>query len=157
MPLAAGNPGANMFVTDRHARFMRPAHNRRMTPLARLPLTLLFACMLMLPATQAGAETRSFRCQNDLVNLGDNKALALLKCGKPLVQDSFCKPAGTLALLVPFAAASAPTRATTTVVAVGACETVDEWTYNPGRGQFLTTLRFESGRLASITYGDRVK
>jgi hypothetical protein len=34
---------------------------------------------------------------------------------------------------------------------------VDEWTFNPGYGQFMTTLRFESGKLVSITYGDRVK
>jgi hypothetical protein len=36
------------------------------------------------------------------------------------------------------------------------CEAVDEWTYNPGYGQFFTTLRFESGALKSIKYGARV-
>jgi hypothetical protein len=36
------------------------------------------------------------------------------------------------------------------------CERVDEWTYNPGSGQFYTTLRFEQGKLISMKYGDRV-
>jgi hypothetical protein len=90
-------------------------------------------------APPAAAATLSFRCKNDLVNIGDGKASALLKCGKPVVTDSFCKaPEPPVAAPVP-------------------CETVDEWTYNPGCGQFMTTLRFESGRLVSITYGDRVK
>jgi hypothetical protein len=44
----------------------------------------------------------------------------------------------------------------TTIVNVTPCETVDEWTYNPGYGQFFTTLRFESGALKSIKYGARV-
>ena len=37
------------------------------------------------------------------------------------------------------------------------CENVDEWIYNPGYGQFMTTLRFVEGRLVAIEYGDRVK
>ena len=44
-----------------------------------------------------------------------------------------------------------------TVIVNNTCETVDEWTYNPCTGQFMTTLRFESGKLVAITYGDRVK
>ncbi len=127
-----------------------------MTRLARLLLT----AVLLILATPVAAETRSFRCKNDLVNLGDNKASALLKCGRPLVQDSFCKPVAVVAVhpVVPAApVAFGSASATTTLVTAGACENVDEWTYNPGPGQFLTTLRFESGRLTSITYGDRVK
>ncbi len=121
---------------------------------------LLLAAALLMPATPVPAETRSFRCKNDLVNLGDIKASALLKCGQPLAQDSFCIPVAVIAVhpAVPAApVASGSVRATTTLVTAGACQNVDEWTYNPGRGQFLTTLRFESGRLTSITYGDRVK
>ena len=30
------------------------------------------------------------------------------------------------------------------------CENVDEWIYNPGYGQFMTTLRFVEGRLVAI-------
>jgi hypothetical protein len=94
-------------------------------------------------AVPAAAEgPKSFRCGTDLVQLGDNKASATLKCGKPIATDSFCKP---------------PPGQATKARGVAGCETVDEWTYNPGYGQFYTTLRFESGRLVSIRYGDRVK
>ena len=92
------------------------------------------------------AQTHSMRCHNDLANIGDNKASVLQKCGAPINKDSFCKPVDKTQL---------PTEADKAVVLP--CETVDEWTYNPGRGQFMTTLRFESGRLTAITYGDRVK
>jgi len=97
----------------------------------------------------AMAEATTFRCKSDLVSVGDSKASVFLKCGEPLVKDTFCKPAETKDAAVPQGgkpvALSVP------------CETVDEWTYNPGYGQFLTAFRFESGRLVSITYGDRVK
>lgn len=116
------------------------------------PLLLLAALLAF--AGPIHAETRSFRCKNDLLNLGDNKASALLKCGEPLVKDSFCKPA---AALTPVEAATGSKAATVTIVTPAACETIDAWTYNPGHGQFLTTLRFESGQLTDITYGDRVK
>lgn len=102
-------------------------------------ISLVAALLAATAAPPAAAATLSFRCKNDLVNIGDGKASALLKCGEPVVTDAFCK--------VPEPPAAAPSP----------CETVDEWTYNPGVGQFLTTLRFESGRLVLITYGDRVK
>lgn len=95
------------------------------------------------------AAAQSFRCKNDLANVGDSRASVLLKCGEPVVRDSFCKP------LEPQAFASAPTGST--IVNVSPCENVDEWTYNPGYGQFLTTLRFQAGRLVSIKYGDRAR
>jgi Protein of unknown function (DUF2845) len=94
------------------------------------------------------AQTRSFRCNNDLVNLGDAKSSVQLKCGQPVLRDAFCKPGD--ARPMPRGGSGAK------VVINNACEAVDEWTYNPGYGQFMTTLRFESGKLVAITYGDRV-
>jgi hypothetical protein len=44
----------------------------------------------------------------------------------------------------------------TTNVTVNTCQQVEEWTYNPGYGQFMTMLQFEGGSLKSIRYGDRV-
>lgn len=93
------------------------------------------------------AQTKSFRCNNDLVQIGDAKASVVVKCGAPVVKDSFCKPGDKRAT---------PEKGSTVVINAP-CETVDEWTFNPGYGQFMTTLRFESGKLVSITYGDRVK
>ena len=103
------------------------------------------ACALF----SAGAAAQSLRCKTDLVNLGDSRATALQKCGEPAVKDSFCKPVQ---------AQAQPTATPgSTVVNVVPCENVDEWTYNPGYGQFMTTLRFEAGKLVSIRYGDRIK
>ncbi|MBM3114810.1 DUF2845 domain-containing protein [Jeongeupia naejangsanensis] len=90
----------------------------------------------------------SFRCQNNLVSLGDSRAEVLQKCGEPFVRDSFCESRQ---------ATTAPLPNGGTVVNVNQCESVDEWTYNPGSGKFLTTLRFESGRLSGIKLGDRAK
>lgn len=112
-------------------------------------ISVIFALAAYAAATHVHADTRSFRCQRDLVKLGDGKASALSKCGEPVSKDSFCKKTDPQVL-------TSPSGSSTTVVGA-ACETVDEWTYNPGRGQFMTTLRFESGVLTAIRYGDRVK
>jgi Protein of unknown function (DUF2845) len=108
--------------------------------------TLAFVAVLA--HGQAFADTRSFRCGNDLVNVGDSKTSALLKCGQPVAKDAFCKPVVNQP--------GGGTGKRSPVVVNAGCEAVDEWTYNPGYGQFMTTLRFESGKLVSISYGDRV-
>lgn len=114
--------------------------------------TPVAAAFVVAAATLApwSAQAQSMRCKNDLANVGEGKASVLQKCGEPVHRESFCKP-------VAQTPAPSPGPGGTTVVNVTPCETVDEWTYNPGRGQFLTILRFESGRLAGISYGDRVK
>lgn len=119
-------------------------------------LMVIVACMA---TASVRAQTLSFRCKNDLVNIGASKASALQKCGEPVAKDAFCKPAhpnsGNAA--TDANANSNANEKRTTVIVNNSCETVDEWTYNPGFGQFMTTLRFESGKLVTITYGDRVK
>lgn len=91
-----------------------------------------FSCLAL-----SGAQAESLRCKGDLVDVGDTKASVVRKCGEPVMKDSFCKPGA--------------------VVQGAGCETVEEWTYSPGYGQFMTTLRFEGGKVSSIKYGDRVK
>lgn len=103
---------------------------------------------VLMTALASAAKAQSFRCKSDLANVGEAKAAVFQKCGEPVFKDSFCKPVDAVR---PSLVASNVT------VVVMACETVDEWTYNPGYGQFMTTLRFESGRLVAIRYGDRVK
>ena len=103
-----------------------------------------FALFGLMGAFSASAQ--SLKCKNDFSQIGDSKAAIVQKCGEPIYKDSFCKPVD----------ANVRPGATGTVVAPP-CETVDEWTYNPGYGQFMTTLRFESGVLKSVRYGDRVK
>ena len=111
-------------------------------------VSLLLAILAVPLSLPAMAQTKSFRCNNDLVNVGDAKSGVQLKCGQPVLKDSFCKAGDARPLPSPGGAK---------VVINNGCETVDEWTYNPGYGQFMTTLRFESGKLVSISYGERVK
>ncbi len=107
-----------------------------------LALTAMIAVACTVAPTSASAQ--SLRCKGDLVSVGDSRASVLLKCGEPVVKDAFCKPV------------EAPAPGTSGSPVVVPCESVDEWTYNPGYGQFMTTLHFESGKLVAIKYGDRV-
>ncbi|MEO5880986.1 MAG: DUF2845 domain-containing protein [Caldimonas sp.] len=110
-----------------------------------VPVALALATFALLPH-EAPAQT--FKCRNDFVNVGDARATVLLKCGEPVVRDAFCRPfpvQGPRPASGPRPGQIVP------------CENVDEWVYNPGYGQFMTTLRFVEGRLAAIDYGDRVK
>ncbi len=110
-------------------------------------LSVVVPTALSLGSTAAVAQ--SFRCKADLVNAGDSRASVYQKCGQPVAKDSFCKPAEAQ-----INQGQAPG---STVINVLPCTNVDEWTYNPGYGQFMTTLRFEEGVLRAIRYGDRVK
>ena len=112
-------------------------------------MNLLLATLSATLSVPVAAQTTSFRCNTDLVSVGDAKSSVQLKCGLPVLRDSFCKPGDAQPM--------PRTSGGTHVVINNACETVDEWTYNPGYGQFMTTLRFESGKLVSISYGDRIK
>lgn len=112
-----------------------------------LASSLLFAAVtgVLSPMT---ASAESLRCKNDTVNVGDLRASVVQRCGEPVAKDSFCKPADPQ---------SVQRNAAGNTVVVLPCEKVDEWTYNPGYGQFMTTLRFEDGKVTVIKYGDRVK
>jgi hypothetical protein len=109
-----------------------------------------WAAAVTVAAICQGAAAQSLRCNGDLASVGDSKAAVMQKCGEPMLTDSFCKPAREFRQFDPATGA-------TTVIGVVPCERVDEWTYNPGSGQFLTTFRFENGAAVSIRYGDRVR
>ncbi|ANH71341.1 hypothetical protein ACS15_2283 [Ralstonia insidiosa] len=105
---------------------------------AYLTCAALTALLTTLPAS---AET--MRCGSGyIVRIGDNKSDVLQNCGEPVMRDTFCATTGT---------------GSTQPAVNGACSNVDEWTYNPGTGQFMTTLRFFEGRLQSIRYGSRAR
>jgi hypothetical protein len=108
---------------------------------------IMLGATLSMAAFAAAAQTQTMRCRNDLAQSGDSKAAVLQKCGEPVAKDSFCKPVERPVDPVTQRPVPGPS----------VCEAVDEWTYNPGSGQFLTIVRFESGVLRSIRYGDRVK
>ncbi len=111
----------------------------------RLANTLLCVAVLVLVLAD-NASAQSLRCKNDLASVGDTKASVAAKCGQPIATDSDCKVEKNI--VVPGSTAQ-PSINT-------ACYNVDVWTYRPGSSQLMTTLKFESGRLKSIEYGDRI-
>jgi hypothetical protein len=112
---------------------------------SQLLLAGLLSAAFASPALAGGSDATALRCGTDLLKLGESKVAAVQKCGEPLAADSFCQ-AQPPQVVGP--------RGAPVLVNVP-CETVEEWTYNPGYGQFMTTLRFASGRLVAITYGER--
>lgn len=102
-----------------------------------LPLSLL--------AASSSAFSGTLRCGGNLASIGDGKADIRIKCGAPIAQYSSCKPL----VVTPEANGLVDS-------ASAACVTVDEWTYAPGSGQFVTTLVFQDGKLNAIRYGDRI-
>lgn len=111
------------------------------------PLLVLF--LLASPFGACAADT--FRCRNDLVQIGDSKATVMTRCGEPMMRDSSCEaPRGASQTIT-------TDQYGRQVIVQPACETVEKWTYNPGVGDFYTTIRFERGVITAIVYGDRVK
>jgi Protein of unknown function (DUF2845) len=104
----------------------------------------IVGCVLALGGGSAAAQ--SLRCNGEVVAVGDTRAAVLHKCGQPVLKDSFCRRPET----PPDRPVAGPGRALP-------CEDVDEWTYNPGYGQFMTTVRILAGKVSAIVYGERVK
>ena len=100
-----------------------------------------------------GASAQSLRCKGDLAQIGNSKGTILQKCGEPVLKDSFCKPVQETVAGAPVVSGN---NTNVTNITVNSCVQVEEWTYNPGYGQFMTMLLFEGGSLKSIRYGDRV-
>jgi hypothetical protein len=112
--------------------------------------TIVLAGMLA-GASMGAHAVDTFRCKNDLVQVGDPKSSVQVKCGEPMSRDSSCQVLTSRAPNVSYDQYGRP------LTVQPACETVEEWTYNPGVGDFYTTIRFERGVITSIKYGDRVK
>ena len=91
----------------------------------------------------------SLECNRQLVQIGDSKISVLQKCGEPIFKDSFCKPREPNTI-------DQINGDRKIIIDIAQCQQVDEWSYNPGSGRFITTLHFERGEVRSIKYGDRV-
>ena len=111
--------------------------------------SLLLAVSFGIAFATFNVQAESLQCNGDLALIGDSKGSIFAKCGEPILKDSFCKPV-EVSTVVPCSDGKA------TTIIVTSCETVDQWTYNPGSGQFYTTLQFERGTLKSMKYGARV-
>jgi|WetSurSiteA1Bulk_404760.scaffolds.fasta_scaffold316634_1 hypothetical protein len=116
-----------------------------------MKVTLVIACAvgaLGLSCVTA-VHAQSLRCNGDLAGVGDTKASLMNKCGKPALTDWYCKPVPQV-----WQQSGVPGGAPIPVAAP--CERIDEWTYYPGYGQFVTTFRFESSVVREVRYGDRI-
>lgn len=100
-------------------------------------IRLIGALFILLPSL---GHADSLRCGQTLVEVGENKAELLDKCGRPQLTDSFCR---NVVL---------PGRNDYTVY----CDRIEVWTYNFGPGSFLMNVEFKEGRITDITHGDRV-
>jgi hypothetical protein len=96
---------------------------------------------MLLPALAAA---EGLRCNGDLALPGSTKASVLQSCGEPLLVEQFCKPG------LPLVLADG-----TTLLA--RCQLVDQWTRNPGPGQFYALLQFEAGVVTAVRFAGRVR
>lgn len=96
----------------------------------------------------------SLRCKTKFTHIGDTKSEVLDKCGYPVMADNFCQPAAAASQAQGIQNGNSNAQNN---IAIAACENIDIWTYNPGKGKFITHLYFSGGQLQSIRYGDRVK
>jgi hypothetical protein len=97
-----------------------------------LLLAGLFSFQLPLPA--AAQQTGTMRCRDGIVSIEDIMAIVLKKCGPPAFE---ARRENTHA---------SGSRGSRTYEAV----TVDTWTYNFGRMEFMYEVTFHNGRVARI-------
>ncbi len=109
-------------------------------------LLLAFTVLALHPAT---ASAQYLSCKNDTVNVGDLRVAVLQRCGEPVTKVAYCKPEDPKTVQQNTSGSN--------VIVVIPCRNVEQWTYNPGYGQFMTTLEFEGEKVTAIKYGDRVK
>jgi hypothetical protein len=111
-------------------------------------------CTAILASTSSVSFAESLRCKTKLAQIGDTKADVLTKCGDPIMTDSYCQPVPVT--VQPQGVQNGDNNVQYNT-AIATCENVEIWTYNPGKGKFMTHLYFARGELQSIRYGDRVK
>lgn len=111
-------------------------------------------CAAIFASFPSTSLAESLRCKTKLAKVGDTKAEVIEKCGDPIIIDNFCQP---IAVSTPPQGVQIGDNNVQNNIAIATCENVDIWTYNPGKGKFITHLYFARGQLQSIRYGDRVK
>jgi Protein of unknown function (DUF2845) len=110
-----------------------------MTCCVRMVAAMAIACLCV------AVRAESLRCPGGIAAEGDSKISVLFKCGQPLLKDSFCPSVYYSQTLQPvpepIASAYVP------------CQLTDEWLYDRGPGNLVAKLRFRSGVMQSVTYG----
>jgi len=106
-------------------------------------LLISLAALGALPVASVSAE--SLRCNGQIVSEGDSRLSLLVKCGQPLLQDSYCAPVFQSPWLQPVPEAI--------VGGMLPCLLTEEWLYDRGPGNLMATVRFRAGVVRQITYG----
>jgi hypothetical protein len=125
----------------------------------KLNRVLFLTTATLLEAISCGAQAESLRCDGQLASVGDSKAAIFDKCGEPQFRESFCaaSTSGAYIAITPVIATVPVITAIPAAFSSHGCQRVDEWTYNPGSGQFLAMLQFERGILKSIRRNERAR
>jgi len=89
---------------------------------------LSLSLLLSLPLT-----LHAFRCGSGLVSVGDSKGRVLIECGKPTFKEKV--------------ADKETRRGGTKTKSAKTTRTVEQWTYNCGKDDFIYVLTFEGGKL----------
>ena len=106
----------------------------------------------MLIAGTSSADT--LRCQDRLVSSGDSLYHVQSVCGDPDAAERHVEYR-TLRRRVPVACPEADAKHRCYAEEEYTVEVVvDNWTYDVGRNKFVRYLRFESGALTRVTFGD---
>ncbi|MDI9569453.1 MAG: DUF2845 domain-containing protein [Pseudomonadota bacterium] len=97
-------------------------------------LSLLFSFVFLLSSPLVG---HAFRCGSGLVSVGDSKGKVLIECGKPTFKEKVAERESRSTS----AGKSAKKKSGKTT------KTVEQWTYNCGKNDFIYVLTFEGGKL----------
>jgi hypothetical protein len=120
---------------------------------SRIIICIALAGAVALGST--GVAAQSLRCNGDLASVGDSASTVYQKCGQPAFKSQpYCK---RVVVQAPQVYGQQQYPGANTMIASPACITVEEWTYNPGYGQFWTTFQFENGQAVAFVYGDRIR
>ena len=126
--------------------------NKKISKLKTIIYSSILICSYIF-SNFASAQNGSLNCDRDFAQIGDAKFTIIKKCGQPVFKDTFCKSTQIIEQS-PVATEIIDQR-----IIVGnpnSCEQVEEWTYTPGSGQFVTLLIFQEGTLKSIRYAGRL-
>lgn len=117
--------------------------------LSIISLLLLFLSVLLF--YNSAAADRYFRCQNQLVSIGDTAAQVLDKCGKPDKLDRWKEfQNGSMVQIYDYKTERyiAPQEVPNPIP-------MERWTYNLGDHRFTRYLYFQNGELIRIETGEK--
>lgn len=118
----------------------------RMSVSDRKVFRLVCVLWLWLAGCMPGlARAESLRCNGQIVSEGDTRLSVLRRCGQPALKDARCAPVYVGPRLQPLPDGIA--------ALVAPCIQLEDWLYERGPGFLPATVRFRSGVVQAIFYG----